>query len=93
MDVLNDKLFRCAALGFHFKLEKLILAGADVNAICDKNYSAHCYEGSTPLIAAASAGKDKCVEILLKYGANPHYVANKERRSDSNYDYSLTLPL
>jgi len=56
--------------GNHADLEKLVLAGADVNKADT--------EGQTPLIQAVKSSDIEVVRLLLKYGANPEAVSAAE---------------
>lgn len=85
---LTDFMIVRAAQGHVNKMREFLREGADINGYLSKNIELteekRLYKGSTALTVAAGNGKENCLRILLKEGADPHQV--------NHFDsYALTL--
>ena len=70
MSSLNDKLLDAVMDGGVAEVNKLLLAGADVNAVNS--------DGETPLMIAAELGKSRVIEALLVRGADINKKSTEE---------------
>lgn len=72
-DLNRGALVRAAGFGYVEILERLLAAGADVNAVSPKLPDVtYWFPGDvTPLVAAVIRGEPEAVAVLLKHGADP----------------------
>lgn len=66
---LDKRLLIAASKGYHQEVKALVTAGANVNVV-DNGQA--CLHGYTPLMLAARCGDLKCIEILIRLGADIH---------------------
>lgn len=61
---LDYNLMIAAGMGYSHEIERMILQGADIEAMTE--------EGATPLVLAVSNNRTEAVKTLLRHGADPN---------------------